>query len=133
MALSRKLRGFAPWLLGIFLIAQFAAVVPLIITDLQHAIEADHDIADDFAATGALKHVHAHHRHQNGTQHDHTSVDFNDQCCTIHHHLAGVLPFTAPDARDDFVTVASAGLPSRRPLGADPGGLERPPKLLVSI
>jgi hypothetical protein len=133
MALSRKLRRFAPWLLGLFLIAQFAALVPLLITDLRHDIETEHDIADDLAATGTLKHVHSHHNDQNGSQHDHTGVDVNDQCCTIHHHLAGVLPFTIANSPDDFLVVPSSDPYARRPLGIDPGGMERPPKLPVSV
>jgi hypothetical protein len=133
MALSRQLRRFAPWLLGLFLIAQFAALVPLLITDLRHDIETEHDIADDLAAIGTLKHVHSHHNDQNGSQHDHAGVDVSDQCCTIHHHLAGVLPFTIANAPDDFLAITSAGPYARRPLGIDSGGLERPPKLPVSI
>src|SRR5215510_5753952 len=109
MALSRKLRRFAPWLLGLFLIAQFAAVVPLLMTDLRHDIETESDIADDLAATGTLNHVHSHHKDQTGAQHDHTGVDMNDQCCTIHHHLAGVLPFTISATPDDFPAIPSPG------------------------
>src|SRR5262245_39738322 len=132
MFLSRKLQRFAPLLLGLFLMAQFAAIVPLLITDLQHDIETVNDIGDDLAATGNLAHVHSHHKHQAGP-HDHTKVDVNDQCCTIHHHLAGVLPFTLSNAPDDFPAVASEGSYSRRPLGTDPSGMERPPKLAASI
>jgi hypothetical protein len=133
MALSRKLRRFAPWLLGLFLIAQFAALAPLLMTDLRHDIETEHDIADDLAATGTLKHVHSHHNDQSGSQHDHTGVDVSDQCCTIHHHLAGVLPFTIANTPDDFLAIQSPDPLVRRPLGADPDGMERPPKLPVSI
>jgi hypothetical protein len=132
MFLSRKLRRFAPWLLGLFLMAQFAAIVPLLITDLQHDIETVNDIGDDLAASGNLEHVHSHHKRQTGP-HDHSKVDVNDQCCTIHHHLAGVLPFTISNAPNDFPVIPSAGPYSRRPLGTDPSGMERPPKLPASI
>lgn len=133
MSLTRKLRRFAPWLVSLFLIAQFAAVAPLLITDLRHDIETESDIADDLAATGTLNHVHSHHRDQTDRQHDHTGVDVNDQCCTIHHHLAGVLPFAISNTPDDFPAIPAASPCSRRPLGTDPGGMERPPKLPVSI
>lgn len=132
MVSSRKLRRFAPWLLGLFLIAHFAAIVPLLITDLQHDIETVNDIGDDLAATGTLEHVHAHHKHENG-QHDHTSVDVNDQCCTIHHHLAGILLFAISATPEDFPAIASPAASSRRLPGTEPGGVERPPRLPVSI
>jgi len=133
MAISRKLRRLAPWVLWLFLIAQFAAIAPLLRTDLQHAIEAEADIADDLAATGTLEHVHSHHAHQSGPQHDHTSTDKNDQCCTIQHHLGGVLPFTIAKKADDFPALTFSPEPSRDPSGTDPLGLDRPPKLPVSI
>jgi len=133
MALSRQLRRFAPWLLGLFLTAQIAAVVPLLVTDLRHDIETESDIADDLAATGTLNHVHSHHQDKTGSQHDHTGMDVNDQCCTIHHHLAGVLPFTISEAADDLPATPYPGPYLRRPPGIDPGGVERPPKSLVSI
>jgi hypothetical protein len=112
---------------------QFAAVVPLLITDLQHDLETENDIAVDLAATGTVNHVHSHHKHQIDDRHDHTGVDVTDQCCTIHHHLCGVLPFTIAKVPDAFPAVPSPVPSSRRPLGNDPGGMERPPKLPESI
>jgi hypothetical protein len=133
MALSRRLRRFAPWLLGLFLMTQFAAVVPLLITDLRHDIETEHDIADDLAATGTINHAHSHHQYQNDHRHDHSGVDVTDQCCTIHHHLSGVLPLTISHIPDEFPAVSPPALRSRRPPGSSPDGMERPPKLPVSI
>lgn len=133
MALSRRLRRFAPWLLGLFLITQFAAIVPLLVTDLQHDIETANDIADDLAATGTINHVHLHHQHQIDHRHDHTGIDVTDQCCTIHHHLAGVLPLTISDVPDEFPAVPPPAPCSRRPLGSNPDGMERPPKLRVCV
>jgi hypothetical protein len=138
MALSRKLRRFSPWLLGLFLVAQLGAVVPLLTADLQHDIETESDIAADLAATGTVNHAHSHHAHRIGANHDHaghdhTGVDVNDQCCTIHHHLGGVLPFTIAELPDEFPAIRSPVSCSRRPPGSDPRGMERPPKLLVSL
>jgi hypothetical protein len=133
MSLTRKLRRFAPWLVSLFVLAQFAAVVPLLITDLRHDIETESDIADDLAATGTLNHVHSHHRDQSGPQHDHAGLDVSDQCCTIHHHLAGVLPFAISNTPDEFPAIPPGDLYSHRPRGTDPGGMERPPKLPVSV
>jgi hypothetical protein len=38
---------------------------------------------------------------------------WNDQCCTIHHHLAGVLPFTISEAADDLPAIPSTVTLSR--------------------
>jgi hypothetical protein len=112
---------------------QCAAIVPLLITDLRHDIETESDIADDLAATGTIIHVHLHHQQQIGHRHDHSGGDVTDQCCTIHHHLAGVLPFTIAQAPDEFPGIPSPVSRSRRPLSSDPGGTERPPKLRMPI
>jgi hypothetical protein len=56
-----------------------------------------------------------------------------DQCCTIHHHLAGVLPFAISEVPDEFPAVPSPAPRSRRPLGSSLDGMERPPKLRMSI
>jgi hypothetical protein len=62
--------------------------------------------------------------------HDHGASDPNDQCCTLHHHLTGVLPEAAPARAADLV-VAAVVSPLPAPLvPAEPGLLERPPKLL---
>ena len=91
-------RRFGRWLLGLFLIAQLAGVAPLVAVHLQHISAAEQDLADD-AGAGVAQHVHRHHVHKGGSHHDHGATDPNDQCCTVHHHLAGVLP---------FATIASA-------------------------
>src|SRR5215831_5604540 len=113
MSLVRKLRRFAPCLVSLFLLAQLAAVVPLLITDLQHDIETESDIADDLAATGTINHVHLHHQRQIDHRHDHSGGDVTDQCCTIHHHLAGVLPLTISHVPDEFPAVPPSAPCSR--------------------
>ena len=127
-----QLRRLGPWLLGLLLLAQAAAVAPLIGAHIQHAFENDQDIAADLAETGKITHVHHHHVHHDGGQHEHGSNDPNDQCCTVHHHLAGVLSIASSASRSDL-TVSIAAVPLRPLLGIEPGSPERPPKFPLSI
>jgi hypothetical protein len=127
-------RWFGRWLLGLFLIAQLAGVVPLVTVHLEHAIASEQDAAADSDDSGtsaqASSHAHHHHVHHGSGPHDHGASDPNDQCCTLHHHLAGVLPGLAPA---DVAAVVVTAIVSMRPaplVPAEPGLLERPPKLL---
>jgi hypothetical protein len=125
-------RSFARWFLGLFLIAQLAGIAPLIAVHLQHISAAEQDVADD-ADAGVTPHTHHHHVHQDGRHHDHGLADPNDQCCTIHHHLAGVLPLATGAKANEVVLAANVSLPPRTLVPADPRLLERPPKLLSTI
>jgi hypothetical protein len=123
-------RRLGRWLLGLFLIAQLAGVVPLVTVHLEHAIASEQDAAADSGDGAAVGHAHHHHVHHGSGPHDHGASDPNDQCCTLHHHLTGVLPEAAPDRAVDLV-VAAVVSPLPAPLApAEPGLLERPPKLL---
>jgi hypothetical protein len=123
-------RRLGRWLLGLFLIAQLAGVVPLVTVHLEHAIASDQDAAADSGDGAAVSHAHHHHVHHGSGPHDHGASDPNDQCCTLHHHLTGVLPEAAPARATDLV-VAAVVSPRPAPLvPAEPGLLERPPKLL---
>jgi hypothetical protein len=132
-----RMRRFCPWLLGLFFIAQVACIMPLVGAHLQHLFAGQQDMAEDLAASGPATraHHHAHHTHvghQDG-RHDHDTNDPNDQCCTLHHHLAGIAPH-AIKAKADSVLIASvAPFRSRFLVGADPGRQERPPKFPLSI
>jgi hypothetical protein len=129
----RTRRWFGRWLLGLFLIAQLAGVVPLVTVHLEHSIASEQDAAADSGDAGAsahaVSHVHHHHVHRGSLPHDHGASDPNDQCCTLHHHLAGVLPDAAPARGADLVLAAIVALPPAPLVAADPGLLERPPKL----
>jgi len=127
-----RLRRLGPLLLGLVLLAQAAGIVPMISTHIQHAFESEQDIAADLADSGRVNHVHHHHAHHDGGQHEHDANDPNDQCCTLHHHLAGVLT-TATAAARSGLTASVVVAPPRSLLGTDPGTLERPPKLPSSI
>jgi hypothetical protein len=134
MISARTRRWFGRWLLGLFLIAQLAGVVPLVTVYLEHAIASEQDAAadsDDAAAPArAAMHAHHHHAHHGSGPHDHGASDPNDQCCTLHHHLAGVLPGLAPAGAADVLLAAIVAPPPAPLAPADPGLLERPPKLL---
>jgi hypothetical protein len=76
--------------------------------------------------------VHHHHAHDASWQHEHGANDSNDQCCTLHHHLAGVVPI-ASSAYERGLIVSLVETPLRSFAGTSPGTLERPPKLPLSI
>ncbi len=127
-----QLRRLGPVLLGLLFLAQAAGIVPLITIHIQHAFENEQDIAADLSETGKVTHVHHHHAHHDGGQHEHGSNDPNDQCCTLHHHLAGVVPLASSASRSSL-TVPIAAVPPRLLVGTEPGSPERPPKLPLSI
>ena len=106
--------------------------MPLISIHLQHAFENEQDVAADIADTGSTNHVHHHHAHHDGGQHEHGSTDPNDQCCTLHHHLAGVFP-NVSSASQSGLTMPIVPIALRSLVGTDLGLLERPPKLPLSI
>jgi hypothetical protein len=130
--LLARLRQLGPLFLGLVLLAQAVAIVPLISTHLQHAFETEQDMAADRAEGGEVRHAHHHHAHRDGGQHEHGSADPNDQCCTLHNHLAGVLPVARGPSRSS-VTAAIIVVPSPSLVSTDPGALERPPKLPLPI
>jgi hypothetical protein len=127
-----QLRCFGPLLLALFVLAQVAGVVPLIRTHIQHALETEQEIAADLGQKGSTDHVHHHHaRHDNGP-HEHGANDPNDQCCTLHHHLAGVIPIASLASQRDL-RLSIIVVPRRSLAGIDPRTLERPPKLPLAF
>jgi hypothetical protein len=132
--ISRKIwRRLAPWLLGLFVVAYVSGVVPLVSVHLQHVIASEQDIAEDIASAGISDHAHHHHIHYGSGHHDHGTADSNDQCCTLHHHLAGVLPHAAGGTLNGFPIAPIVPLSLQAFVSADPGPLERPPKLPLAI
>jgi hypothetical protein len=132
-----KVRRMGPWLLGLFFIAQVAGIVPLVGAHLQHVFASQQDMAEDSTARGNGSHVHHHHAHHDDgggqhSQHDHGANDPNDQCCTLHHHLAGIAPH-AVAAKAGIFIAPIIPLPPRSFETAEPGLPERPPKLPLSI
>jgi hypothetical protein len=112
------MRRFGPWLLGLFLIAQLAGVVPVM---FDHAVHV-------FESQPALSSVHDHDAPGRHGDHRHGIADVKDECCSLHHHLAGVLPFALRAVAISFVAVLMVAPPARALASADPILLERPPK-----
>jgi hypothetical protein len=125
-----QLRRLGPFLLGLFLWSQAAGIVPLISAHIQHAFESERDVAADLSEGGGGNHVHHHHARHDG-QHEHGSSDPGDQCCTLHHHLAGVAPIARSAALSGLAAQVTA-VPPRPLVSTWPGPLERPPKLPLS-
>ena len=114
-----KMRRFAPWLLGLFLMAQVAGVAPLLVDHAVHAFESQ-------PAVGA---VHDHDAPGRHGDHRHGLADIQDECCTLH-HMAGIV-VAAPAAQAIGVVAVSIVLPPRLALTTtDPLRLDRPPKSL---
>jgi hypothetical protein len=114
----QTMRRFGPWLLGLFLLAQLAGVVPVMFDHAVHVFESQPAVssAHDHGAPGR----HGDHRHG--------IADVKDECCSLHHHLAGVLPFTVRAVSINFAAVLMVAPPTRALASADPVLLERPPK-----
>jgi hypothetical protein len=127
-----QLRCFGPFLLALFVLAQVAGVVPLISVHIQHALETEQDIAADLSQSSGIDHVQHHHARHDIGQHDHGANDPNDQCCSLHHHLTGVIAIPS-SASQRTVTLSIVVAPRRSLAGIDPRTLERPPKLPLAI
>jgi hypothetical protein len=116
------IRRLAPWLIGLFVFAQVAGVVPLISAHTLHVFESKQVVSDDdVLALGAR-----------GAQHHHSIADLNDQCCAFH-HLAGVLVYALVVGPVSFARVVVASAAPKVLLAADPIPPERPPKSLSLI
>jgi hypothetical protein len=127
-----QLRCFGPFLLALFVLAQVVGVVPLISTHIQHVLETEQDIAADLSHSGSLDHVHHHHAHRDSGPHEHGANDPNDQCCSLHHHLTGVIAIPSSAIQRDM-TLSVVVAPRRSLAGIDPRTLERPPKLPLAV
>ena len=127
-----QLRRLGPLFLALFVLAQATGIAPLMSTHIQHAFENERDVAADLGESGRIDHVHHHHAYQDNENHEHGASDRNDQCCTLHHHLAGVIPMaTGPGQSGLTLSVVAMSPPSL--IGTHPSRLERPPKLQLLI
>ena len=99
MIVWRTMRRCAPWLLGLFVIAQAAGVAPLLAL---HAADAFDQAGTQLNLTKASAPLHHEYRGND--------VDVRDECCAVHHHLAGVLPHAL-----DAVVIAFVAAQMRAP------------------
>src|SRR5262245_2395647 len=123
MTRLQTMRRLAPWLIGLFVFAQVAGVVPLMAAHTLHVFESKQVVSDDddVLAVGPR-----------GAQHHHSIADLNDQCCAFH-HLAGVLVYSLVVGPVSFTRIVVASAAPTVLLPADPIPPERPPKSLSLI
>src|SRR5262249_41679325 len=121
MTWCRTIRGVVPWLIGLFMVAQLAGVVPSEYvhptSGLAHAAAHEHD--------GTPSHTH----HHDGTKQDGAVAD---QCCALH-SLAGVVPLVMMAILSDLIGERLSVEPTDRVSGRGPGRLDRPPRSLPSF
>jgi hypothetical protein len=111
------MRRFGPWLLGLFLMAQAAGVVPLLLDHALHAFESQP------AAAG----VHDHDAPGRHGDHRHGLGDIKDECCTLH-HMAGIVALPSGTTTIGQVALPIALAPAQPLVTLAPARLERPPK-----
>jgi hypothetical protein len=118
MTRSLITRRIAPWLVGLFVFAQVAGVVPLMAAHTLHVFESKQVASDDddLLAVGPR-----------GAQHHHSIADLNDQCCAVH-HLAGVLAYVLAASPVNFAHLVVRSFAPNVLIAADPIPPERPPK-----
>jgi hypothetical protein len=116
----RTIRRFVRVLAALFVVAQFAGVVPSPLASTQAG------------SGGATTHMHHHHADGVGAishSHDSKSVKHHvDPCCGLHAFFTGVLPAViVVDPVDLVHQQLSAGL-TDVVVGIEPGRLDRPPR-----
>jgi hypothetical protein len=126
MALFRTMQRLVPWLVGLFLLAQFAGVVPRLA----------------YAQPGAkAMAAHQHHQHahdradHNKTQHQHPADQHGniaDQCCALH-LLNGVLAFVVSASPIELSSQQVSAVPTTDVVGINASPLDRPPRSLLSL
>lgn len=125
MTVWRTMRRCAPWLLGLFVIAQAAGVVPLLALHAADAFEQAGTQLNLVKARAPATPLHHEHQGNGG--------DVRDECCAVHHHLAGVLPHPLDAVAIAFVA-ARMSAPGIAPVEtAIPNLPDRPPKLLSLV
>ena len=120
-----RVRLLRRWLLGLYIVAQVAGIVPLMYDHTLNIVET----------TPVAVHVHirlASHTAQPDADHHHGLIDFHDQCCAIH-SLSGPLPPAVSVALLEitWMPVSPAVLISR--VSWHPARLDRPPKSLPLV
>ncbi len=125
MALFRTLRRFVPWLVGLFLVAQLAGIVP----------RAAHALPDAMPAAGHAHHQHAHDYADDRTtrhHHDDQGANLADQCCALH-LLTAVVPLLAAAIPADIAAGSLLAGSGPRVTGVGGDLLYRPPRSHPSL
>jgi hypothetical protein len=120
MQFSRTMRGFRACILGLFVVAQVACVIPLIYDHTLNIYET--------APVAAHKHPLAKATVANpDADHHHGLLDLHDQCCALH-TLAGPLPHVLDATPAHFVSVRTVITEAIALAGGKPSLPDRPPK-----
>jgi hypothetical protein len=120
MTFARTIRCLRACLLGLFVAAQTAGVVPLIYDHTLNMVET--------VPVGAH-----HHRHVEPTaanpdaDHHHGLLDLHDQCCALH-MLTGPLPEIVDTSSVEFALARLAPAEVIVPVSGIPDLPDRPPK-----
>lgn len=125
MAWFRTKQRLAPWLIGLFLVAQISGVVPRLIYAQPSVI----------ATTTQAPHQHAHMHADQATPHEHhdeQAPSLADQCCALH-LLTGVVPFVVTSISIEPLAVPLLEVSKPNAAGVDPHRLDRPPRSLLSL
>jgi hypothetical protein len=126
MPLSPKVsrKHFSRWLAGLFLLAHFFGVVPLVSAHLVHVAEMGMAVAGADVAAASIPDQH-HHHHQG-----------NLGGCADHHALQDLNGTLIGAAGACVLVPVASAVATPAPVAlteADPIFLERPPKLRLSI
>src|SRR5262245_43750991 len=125
MTLARAIRCLRACLLGLFMAAQIAGVVPLIYDHTLNVAET--------VPVGAHHHPHVKPTTANpDADHHHGVLDLHDQCCTLH-MLTGPLPEIVATNSVAFALARLAPAELIVPTGDTPSLLDRPPKSVPLI
>jgi len=117
---SPTIRTLVPWLIGLFVVAQLAGMVPF-----RQAIA--------WEPPSHLGNIlgHDHHVAGHSGHHHHGVVDLEGACCALHAFLTGILPDVAAAAPADITRARLAVISEDRLAGIDPGLPDRPPRPLL--
>jgi hypothetical protein len=136
MAWLRTAHGLTAWLIGLFMLAQLAGVVPF--RDAHASPTAAHAPANIGTAHARGDHVHKHsagQAHFHGEEHQHSDTDraglLADQCCALH-GLAAIVPVVVAAVPAGIIGERIADARIDRMAGIVAGRLDRPPKHLAS-
>jgi len=120
MPLVRTLRCFRACLLGLFVVAQVAGVVPLMYDHTLNVYET--------APVAAHGHLPVDPTVANpDADHRHGLLDLHDQCCALH-SLAGPIPHVLDARAAHFTSVRIVPTEVIAVTGGKPGLPDRPPK-----
>ena len=119
----RTIHNLRAVLLGLFVLAQVAGVIPLI---YEHTLNV-------FETVPVKAHGHLSVRPDNAhpdADHHHGALDLHDQCCALHNSLTGPLPNVIEAAPVGFMTMRVASYDLVALTGSHPPVPDRPPRLV---